>query len=283
MRMNSFFSICNKSGIACASDTDNTIYRLSKEEPVAVAVCPFSPIRWDSIIIAYLRKGEPAHHLTLEEYARDFEQFLQAYPADKAWNGLSIDERNLIFLGYGTGDIYPSVCDTLIVVDDETGRMQLGEVSNTVISIGNEAAFNWNGNFERMNPILHGATRIARDFMAQRVGEALELYKKRVLDKFQGTKYEEYVKKTLDDYDFKAKQSLLINDATRDILYGVCIGLDSFGIEEMVLNCENIVNANIRLSHLANGGKGLIGSTREIAVLTRAEGFTWIKHSLFAI
>lgn len=283
MGTNSFISLYNKSGIACASGTDNTIYRFSKEEPVAVAVCPFSPIPWESIITAYLRKGEPAHHLALEEYARDFEQFLQTYPADKAWNWLSADALSLIFLGYGTDDIYPSACDTLIVVDEETGRMKLGEINNTAISIDNQAAFNWNGDFERVNPILHGTTLAVKEFMFERVGESIELYKKRVLDKFSGTKYEEYVKKSLDNYDFEDAQHSLVYDATGHIQDRVCIGLDSFSIEDLVLSCENIINANIRLNHLANGGKGLIGSTREIAVLTRAEGFTWIKHSLFAI
>ena len=283
MRTNSFISLYNKSGIACASDTDYTIYRFSKEEPVAVAVCPFSPIPWESIITAYLRKGEPAHRLALEEYARDFEQFLQTYPADKAWNWLSANALSLIFLGYGTNDIYPSACDTLIVVDEETGKMKLGEISNTAISIDNQAAFNWNGDFERVNPILHGTTQAVKEFIFERVGESIELYKKRVLDKFNGTKYEEYVKKSLDNYDFEAAQHSLVYDATEHIQYEVYRGLDSFSIEDMVLSCENIINANIRLNHLATGGKGLIGSTREIAVLTRAEGFTWIKHSLFAI
>ena len=283
MRTNSFISLYNKSGIACASDTDYTIYRFSKEEPVAVAVCPFSPIPWESIITAYLRKGEPAHRLALEEYARDFEQFLQTYPADKAWNWLSANALSLIFLGYGTNDIYPSACDTLIVVDEETGKMKLGEISNTAISIDNEAAFNWNGDFERMSPILHGTTQAVKEFIFERVGESIELYKKRVLDKFNGTKYEEYVKKSLDNYDFEAAQHSLVYDATGHIQYEVYRGLDSFSIEDMVLSCENIINANIRLNHLATGGKSLIGSTREIAVLTRAEGFTWIKHSLFAI
>ena len=283
MRTNSFISLYNKSGIACASGTDNTIYRFSKEEPVAVAVCPFSPIPWESIITAYLRKGEPAHHLALEEYARDFEQFLQTYPADKAWNWLSADALSLIFLGYGTDDIYPSACDTLIVVDEETGRMKLGEINNTAISIDNQAAFNWNGDFERMSPILHGTTQAVRNFMIERVSESIELYKKRVQDKFNGTKYEEYVKKSLDNYDFEDAQHSLVYDATEHIQHRVSIGLDSFSIEDLVLSCENMVNANIRLNHLANGGKGLIGSAREIAVLTRAEGFTWIKHSLFAI
>ena len=74
-----------------------------------------------------------------------------------------------------------------------------------------------------------------------------------------------------------------VEKASSRILHEVNIGIDTFSMEEMVTSAESLVNANVRLNHLKNGGKGLVGQTREIAVLTRAEGFTWIKHSLFAI
>lgn len=36
----SFFALCSKAGIACAADSDHTIYRLSDNLPVAIAVNP---------------------------------------------------------------------------------------------------------------------------------------------------------------------------------------------------------------------------------------------------
>ena len=74
----SFLSIFNKSGIACASSEDHTLYQLSKEEPVVVAVDPNSPIPWESLIDGYKRLGEPKKHSELEGYAKDFEEYISA-------------------------------------------------------------------------------------------------------------------------------------------------------------------------------------------------------------
>lgn len=283
--MNSFLAIYNQSGIACASDTDNTIYRLSKEEPVAIAICPYSPIPWECIITQYLRKGEPEHHKTLEEYARDFETFFQQFHADKAWNKLGINELNLIFLGYGQDEIYPSVCDIQIVVDEETEKMKLGEIGIKQINLSRDdnAGYNWNGNFERLASILFGATEQVKDFATEKQFDLFHAYKQRVIEKFKGTQYEEYVNKCLSKYPEEIAVPKPVTKATTKAFERAYEGISTFSIEELVSTAETLVNANVRLLHLKEGGKGLLGHTREIAVLTRAEGFTWIKHSLFAI
>lgn len=283
--MNSFLAIYNQSGIACASDTDNTIYRLSKEEPVAIAICPYSPIPWECIITQYLRKGEPEHHKTLEEYARDFETFFQQFHADKAWNKLGINELNLIFLGYGQDEIYPSVCDIQIEVDEETEKMKLGEIGIKQINLSRDenAGYNWNGNFERLASILFGATEQVKDFATEKQFDLFHAYKQRVIEKFKGTQYEEYVNKCLSNYPEEIAVPKPVTKATTKAFERAYEGISTFSIEELVSTAETLVNANVRLLHLKEGGKGLLGHTREIAVLTRAEGFTWIKHSLFAI
>ena len=283
--MNSFIAIYNQSGIACASDTDNTIYRLSKEEPVAIAICPYSPIPWECIITQYLRKGEPEHHKTLEEYARDFETFFQQFHADKAWNKLGINELNLIFLGYGQDEIYPSVCDIQIEVDEETEKMKLGEIGIKQINLSRDenAGYNRNGNFERLASILFGATEQVKDFATEKQFDLFHAYKQRVIEKFKGTQYEEYVNKCLSNYPEEIAVPKPVTKATTKAFERAYEGISTFSIEELVSTAETLVNANVRLLHLKEGGKGLLGHTREIAVLTRAEGFTWIKHSLFAI
>lgn len=282
--MNSFIAIYNQSGIACASDTDNTIYRLSKEEPVAIAICPYSPIPWESIITQYLRQGEPEPHKTLEEYAKDFEAFFQQFPADKAWNKLGINELNLIFLGYGQDEIYPSVCDIQIEVDEETEKMKLRELHTKQIDINrHEAGLNWIGNWERLSPIFSGSSTRVRQALYAKEKEIYEIYKQRVTEKFKGTDYEEYVNQSFENVEKNCLVPNIVGKAMHIARHEVYSGIDTFSIEELVYSAEDFVNANIRLNHLKNGSKGLVGHTREIAVLTLAEGFTWIKHSLFAI
>ena len=233
--MNSFLAIYNQSGIACASDTDNTIYRLSKEEPVAIAICPYSPIPWECIITQYLRKGEPEHHKTLEEYARDFETFFQQFHADKAWNKLGINELNLIFLGYGQDEIYPSVCDIQIEVDEETEKMKLGERHTTQIDINEESAFCRIGNWDRLDPVLHGSTMHVREYAIEKQLECFEIYKQRLVEKFQGTKYEEYVNKSLENFNAMAILPYEnVEKASSRILHEVNVGIDTFSMEEVV-------------------------------------------------
>ena len=75
------------------------------------------------------------------------------------------------------------------------------------------------------------------------------------------------------------KMSEAINKTSASVLDGI----ETFSVEDMVMAAETIVNAEVRLDHLSSGCKTPLNTTREIAVITRAEGLTWIKHSLYAI
>ena len=98
MKDTSFLAFFNTAGIACASSQDKTIYSLSKEEPIALAVNPGSMIPWETIINKYRSMGEPAHRDTVEAYALDFEAFLKNQPVEAKWNNLSTQDANIIFM-----------------------------------------------------------------------------------------------------------------------------------------------------------------------------------------
>ena len=74
-----------------------------------------------------------------------------------------------------------------------------------------------------------------------------------------------------------------IYEATEKTYDSVLEGIETFSVEDMVMAAETIVNAEVRLGHLSTGCKKPLNATHEIAVITRAEGLTWIKHSLYAI
>ena len=96
----SFVAFLNKEGIACASDTDMTLYALSRQEPVALAVNSYSPIPWDAIINTYLKKGEIAKHEVFGDYACDFSNYLSTVKINPAWKNLTEDDGNIIFLRF---------------------------------------------------------------------------------------------------------------------------------------------------------------------------------------
>ena len=105
-----------------------------------------------------------------------------------------------------------------------------------------------------------------REYAIEKQLECYEIYKQRLVEKFKGTKYEEYVNKSLEKFNAMAILPYEnVEKASSRILHEVNIGIDTFSMEEMVTSAESLVNANVRLNLLKNGGKGLVGQTREIA------------------
>ena len=277
----SFIALFSKAGIACAADTDHTVFRLSDKYPVAIAVNPDSPIPWESIIEKFKREGEISEHEYFPDYADDFNAYLAGVPVEEKWKDLTAKDTNIIIMGFGSDDIYPSVCDSMVSVNNE-GQLEM-DTENFTIGDNMPVRFNLLGDFESVSTILWGSTRKFREVYVDGHLELFGKYKARVLEKFAGTKYEQYVKDSIDNYDEEDFIVSQVNNSTESVYHDLAIGIDSFSVQDMVTAVETIVNANVNLSHLREGVKYSIGEVKEIAVLTIPEGLTWIKHSLYAV
>lgn len=176
----SFIAFLNKHGIACASDTDMTLYALSKQEPVAIAVNPYSPIPWDSIINAYLRKGCIPLHDDFSDYARDFAEFLKTVNRQKKWAGLTDEEANIIFLGFGQDDLFPSGVDAYVRHNTASNILEceLREVCR--IDHKNTSNYGMLGKFENMQPVLYCISGAAKTSLADRQEKDMNKYKERM-------------------------------------------------------------------------------------------------------
>ena len=276
-------AISNMSGIACASDTDRTIYQLSKTYPLAVAVNPYSPIPWDTIINNYKRLCEPEEKENFEDYAKDFEKFLSSIPVTKDYQGLSIDDSNIIFMGYGKEDLFPQIYDTCISLTNEKWSFDNDRTEIFKVSHQEYANINLLGNLDSVHTLIWGATRDVNDMLLENHLKTFNVYKERVLEKFKGTEFEAFVTKKFEAYDAKQYFMMKMSEAINKTSASVLDGIETFSVEDMVMAAETIVNAEVRLDHLSSGCKTPLNTTREIAVITRAEGLTWIKHSLYAI
>lgn len=279
----SFLLFANMGGIVCGSWSDLTIFQLSKKEPVALAVSPTSPIPWLNIIEKYRRKGEPQHHNKFELYAKDFNAYLSTVTANPEWRNLNPDKLRLIFMGYGTNDIYPTVYETYVGLNEESMTLQIEKETGNRITHKDKVYWSYIGNFNQMEIIFQGATTPMNQFIITNVQALYDEYVARVKAKFSGTKYEQMVDERIAKFDVHSQAQNLVMDASRKMHKRLQIGVDAFSIEDLVNVVETIINANIRLSHLQSSGKESMEQVREIAVITRAEGLTWIRHSLFAL
>lgn len=277
-----FVAISNMSGITCASDSDHTIYQLSKQLPLAVAVNPHSPIPWDRVINAYKSHGDPESKKNFDDYIEEFFNLCPTLPF-KAPNELSIEDGHIIFMGYGQDDLFPSITEIVVNLEDDNKIYIEVKMPPVTISHKNPVALRYLGKLNSVSSILYGATDETKSFLLEKFLEQFEIYKQRVIDKFKGTKYENFVAQKFAEYDpcYDFKDAL--EDTAGSYFEEIHDGLDSFSIEDMVTAAETIVDAEVRLDHLASASMGPLHNTREIAVITRTEGVTWIKHSLYAL
>lgn len=275
----SFFALCSTAGIACAADSDHTIYRLSDTLPVAIAVNPQSPIPWEKIIGEYKRTN-PKEKAAFSGYAKDFGNYLSAIKVKASWKNLTQETGNIIFFGYGSDDIYPSVYVVMVRVN-EAGALDYFEDEEHCVTQDDSAFFHILGNFDSVSTLLFGSTEKTRDFFRKKHVAQFEEYSRRVMKKFKGTEYEEYVTSCLSQFDAECEICNKINQATEKTLSELAVGVDSFSMEEMVTAVESIINANAKLTNLRTKDRGNRAEVKEIAVMTLPEGLTWIKHSIY--
>lgn len=276
-----FVAFLNKHGIACASDTDMTLYALSKKEPVALAVNSYSPIPWDSIINAYLRRGDIALHDDFSDYVRDFAEFLKTVKSQKKWAKLTDEEANIIFLGFGQDDLFPSGIDVYVRHNPASNALECELRCESHIDHGFSADYYRLGAFELMQPVLNGISEEAMKSMIDKHTEDMNKYKTRV---YAAMKKHD-CKTSLDDVEFDEMGAFMneLADMSGCHQRQLSMAIESFNIEDMVKVAETFVDANDQLEHLKAGGFGLPNSTKELAVITRTEGLTWIKHCLYGL
>lgn len=278
-----FIALTNMSGIACASDRDHTIYQLSKKLPLALAVSPSSPIPWDSIIEQYKLSGGPEEKEEFSDYASHFLTFLSTIPVDRSWQFKSRHDLNIIFMGYGKEDLFPCVYNVILKINPDTNSLEEDFVEYTIISHNQIATINMLGDIEEVYSILFGATTLSKELAYLTLCKKLETYRERLIEKFNDTEYADYVKNKLTGFDIEEAAGIKLNSASDNILDKLYSGLDTFSIEDLVTASETLVNAEVRLKHLLFKDKEFPHLTKEIAVVTRIEGVTWLKHSLFAL
>ena len=275
----SFFALFSRAGIACAADAYHTIYRLSDKRPVAIAVNPESPIPWEKIIKKSQEQLAPTPQASFVNYANEFDLFLSTIETKDSWKDLSPEESNILFLGYGEDDIFPSAYDTLVQID-ENGMMGLGDGELSVVALDKEPAFfSFMGDVECVSPLLFGASSRIQEYFYDCYSPVCRGYVEKVAEQVKGKPYEQRLISRLMEHDYTEDINEGVGLAVKKSIDGLSLGVATFSVEDMVSAVEAIVDANARLGHLRSGASGEPGETKEIAVVTIPEGVSWIINS----
>ena len=236
---------------------------------------PRSKIPWEDVIALYKQLGDPEPQITLSMYAEQMRGFLNGI---SGLSGSGLKDEKVILLGYGSQEIYPSVYSFSLDAAAE-GNIILQEIENVQIGGHIPTTFVTMGDFERISPILYGASPRVRGYYEEKQRSVRSEYMSRLHDYFSGTEYEQAAEENLAGYNSDTCD--IVGNATDMVEHDVNIGLSSFSISDLVTSAETIINANSRLSHLFEGVRPPLECVSEMAVITRPEGLKWVKHSIF--
>lgn len=271
----------NANGVACASDTDDTIFKLSASKPVGIAINSLINISWRPVIDHYLRQSKQENFMNLKDFADAFVAFLNQFYQSLA-DSLPKNGCETFLFGFNALQLYPSIYCVLLKKGTD-GKIETETIMERDVTLDDMAFFMPLGEFDCTAPILAGASDEFMDKAAEDITFQLEIYRNRLLKAASGREEEDKITDFFNKTDLKEMAKNIVTENLSEVFQDIAEGIATFSIEEMVDSAETLINAELRLDHLRKRKQIPVGFTKEIAVMTFPEGFTWLKHNIFAI
>ncbi len=255
----------NMQGVVLAADKDSTIFRYSDDIPFAIMADPCSNLPWSDIWEEFRASNPYTGTMSFYERVESITLFLTSY-LQRIYPNIPDDElmSKTICVGYDS-DMFPKASFLEISQSDENIVMKNSK--DVIISRDRYVFLQAIGECTNINILLGGVSdRIMRALyadintqLASILGAPVELVENdsRVVDVYLN----------------------LIDDIQKDPQTKEA--LRYFTIKDMVAMEENLIDTeNLKQSSSTTLGGSY---TREIGTLTLAEGFKWIKHSLYGV
>ena len=271
----------NMQGAVMASDKNQTIFRYSDKVPFALMINPDANIKckqfWENVWNGFRRS-----EIYGADYLTSFIGYLEdAISETRELPDEFVDEK-FILIRYQKDQIFPEAKEYHYKkVDDDL--FDLYETDNsTSISAGNPIGILRLGLFEHTRRLIDGEISDQKDALWSKFQDMRE----DLIDTLKQTINNEDKRKVngirfLDSYiNCSDRFEELVNSFIAKRKNGIVKAISCSHIEDMVRMVENLINAEAQQCHLQHPEEPL-ESTREIATMTLAESFRWIKHSLY--
>lgn len=189
----------------------------------------------------------------------------------------------LVFVGYGSDDIYPSLMEvTISGVFDRRLRYCIEESSTEVISKKNSACISPFGQDDVMMSLMKGCSTDVHNYIVYTCKEAVvEDTRQKIIEAMREAGASDDMLHKMNELNLSEVEDRF-KDAIdkfirREHIDGVVDAVDSFNIEEMVSMGESLISITNLQRHISSSEES-VGGPVDVAVLTRSEGFVWVKH-----
>lgn len=253
----------NMHGAVMAADKDLTIFRYSDSVPFAIMVDPTSLLKWEDIVLRYQSEQSINRSTSFRYCAEDFAAYLTDFLNREEQTVIDYEyDKKVICVGYDKKAMFPQVA-ILTMQGDENG-VKMKEVIHK-INLDNPVFHLCLGNCANIRILFGGMCDGLKD-------ELVQLCVKELGDVLGNSEVATMLISRYYDV-FCNKFDSIQNDPQ------VTSAISDFTIKDMVAMVENLVDTE-SLQHLGSDGNHSL-ATCEIGIVTMAEGFKWIKHSLY--
>jgi len=262
----------NMQGAVMAADKDMTIFRYSDKIPFAIITDPTSRLPWDDIW------NEFRIHTNLSDnYVSIISDYLKSEL--KEYFKDQLVEESLFCVYYDVDDIFPHAIHLIIKAEYDNIEIIIGDAS-TVISTKNGVYINWLGDLSNTSAIIGDRLPEIEDAIVPTYNNIVKEFKKQLLDSIENETQRDKAESYLSLIDFNQELVDVFNSVANKQQENLENAISSYHIEDMVRMSERLIDAEGQFHHLKDS-RNSISNTKEIATLTLAEGFRWIKHSLY--
>ncbi len=271
----------NMQGAVMAADKDQTIFRYSDKVPFALMINPDTNIKckqfWENVWNGFRRSD-----IDGDDYLISFIQYLEDAISETMELPDGFVDEKFILIRYQKDQIFPEAKEYHYKkMDDDL--FDLAETDNsTSISIGNPVGILRLGLFEHTSRLIDGEISDQKDALWRKFQDMRE----DLIDTLKQAVNNEDKRRVnsirlLDSYYNSTKRfEEVVNSFIVKRKNGIVKAISCSHIEDMVRMVENLIDAEAQQYHLQHPEEPL-ESTREIATMTLAESFRWIKHSLY--
>lgn len=188
----------------------------------------------------------------------------------------------LVFVGYGENDLFPSLIPIYVSgIFDGNLRFCYSPDENEQISNENESAIVPFAQVDVMMTVMKGISpalhekvdELAKETASQTKDKMIEAMKEAGVDEATIAKIQET---NLDDITDKHDEQVQEFIQT-EYVNGLVDTVEAFGVEDMADMAESLISITNLQRHITASEES-VGGPVDVAVITRDEGFIWLKH-----
>ena len=188
----------------------------------------------------------------------------------------------IVFVGYGNPDIYPSLLPIYISgAFDHRMRYYFEDDDAVFITNDNSSCISPFAQKDVMLTLMKGYAPSFFDKMEETYDETLTAIKQKIMEEVKEAGASKKILSKIEGInlsDFKKNYSESMSNFVREeFIDGIVDAVDSFNIEDMANMAESLISVTNLQRHISSSDES-VGGPIDVAVITRSEGFIWVKH-----